>query len=470
MASPDYDKTSISSIFDFAFRLVGKSLGEALSSDDRVVNLRDRGNFGTLVERYYFKHQPPNDHKPDFPEAMVELKTTGVTKKKDLYRAKERLVLSMIDFESIVTEEWETSRLVKKCDLMLILPYEYTSNVLERRFVLEPLLVSITGSTAPDRTDERRFLRRVGLKVSPDDISQLKRDWEAIRDKVRAGKAHELSEGDTFFLGACRKGPGGEKEALRKQPNSTTKAKARAYSLKPGFVNKLLNEHLTKTSVETTESRLGVGRHESFEQATRKKFDEYLGKSLDEIAQRVGYIGADCPGKGFKRDLAVRILAGEGSSVRELEMAEIEMKTIGLNKHGRAKESMSFPNFDYLKILDEEWEDSIFFERIERKFLFIVFQEGEQGETRLRSVLYWNMPYEDRQEARRVWEETKRRVAIDARNLPTSSESYVAHVRPKARNGNDTALTPQGEMLVKKCFWLNNRYITNVVADFEARF
>jgi hypothetical protein len=36
-------------------------------------------------------------------------------------------------------------------------------------------------------------------------------------------------------------------------------------------------------------------------------------------------------------------------------------------------------------------------------------------------------------------------------------------VRPKARDGNDKLLTPQGDLQVKKCFWLNKDYIAGVV-------
>ena len=73
------------------------------------------------------------------------------------------------------------------------------------------------------------------------------------------------------------------------------------------------------------------------------------------------------------------------------------------------------------------------------------------------------MPYLDRWEAQRVWEETQRRVSIDASDLPRSRESAVAHVRPKARDGNDKLQTPQGDFQVKKCFWLNKDYIAGVV-------
>ena len=92
-----------------------------------------------------------------------------------------------------------------------------------------------------------------------------------------------------------------------------------------------------------------------------------------------------------------------------------------------------------------------------------MFQEDEAGIERLSKVFYWNMPYEDRIEAQRVWEDTKYRVGVNAGDLPKSSESHVAHVRPKARNASDTIPTPQGTMLVKKCFWLNRDYVSSIL-------
>ena len=75
-----YEKYSAQSIYNFALLLTGKSLSEAVDLPENLENLKDRGKLGTLVEKYYFNHEPPNDHNPDFPEAGVELKVTGVKK------------------------------------------------------------------------------------------------------------------------------------------------------------------------------------------------------------------------------------------------------------------------------------------------------------------------------------------------------------------------------------------------------
>ena len=433
-----YDKSSVQSIFEFASRLTGKSLADLVSLPDGIANQKNRGDLGSLIEKYYFEHQPPTNNGPDFPDAELELKTTGVIRAEDgKYKAKERLVLTMINYEVISREQWESSYFLKKCKLMLILFYLFAKDVpvFDRRFVLAPLI----------------------YKMSVEDQEVIKRDWNTIRQKVLAGKAHELSEGDTFYLGACRKGSGGESEVLQKQPCSSELAKSRAFSFKQGYVNKIIDGHL--------EDRAGLGVSESvtFEDATELRFRPYMNLSISEMSSQLNFYKKDLNQKGFHRQLANQILSAGDQAVAELEKAGIELKTVRLKENGQPRESMSFPGFKTLEIINEDWEESGFAEKIERKFLFVIFKTDENGVERLFKVAYWNMPYQDRVEAKRVWEETKRRAAIDAKNLPGASESHVAHVRPKARNGEDKELTPQGEMVIKKCFWLNSGYIAQVV-------
>lgn len=433
-----YDKSSVESIYNFALRLTGKSLAEMVTLPEGVTNKENKGDLGVLIEKYYFEHQPPSNLGPDFPDAGLELKTTGVIRNKEgKYKAKERLVLTMINYEEIAKERWESSYFLKKCKLIIILFYLFKKElpVFDRRFVLKPLL----------------------YKISDQDKLVIQKDWHTIRQKVLDGKAHELSEGDTFYLGACRKGSGGEKEGLRKQPFSKELAKSRAFSFKQGYVNRIIEGHIDG------EATLGISESVTIEEATALRFENYLGQSVEEMSKKLGLRKLSANQKNFHRLLANQILSLGHKSVLELEKAGIEMKTIRLKENGRPRESMSFPGFKTLELIYQDWEDSNFFEKLERKFLFIIFRPDKDGFERLFKVSYWNMPYEDRMEAKRVWQETKRRAAIDAKNLPKSAESHVAHVRPKARNGQDKELTPQGGMHLKQCFWLNSGYIAQVV-------
>jgi DNA mismatch repair protein MutH len=435
MEGPKYDKKSVTSIYEHALKLTGKSLAEVVELPEGVTNNRNRGDLGSLVEKYYFEHTPPNNHDPDFKEAGLELKTTGVVLKSKGYIAKERLVLTMIDFEALSKENWKESLFLKKCQLMLILFYLYSKEtpVINRRFVLKPLLYSIPES----------------------DLSQIKRDWEFIKQRICDGKAHELSEGDTFYLGACRKGSGGEKESLRRQPFSTELAKSRAFSFKQNFLTKIVQGHSKENVVA-----LGIGKELSFEDAIKNKFTPFVGLSVAEISAQLNYFTKS---KSEKSLLSKRILARGGQPIEEFEKAEIQLKTVSLTKTGGCREDMSFPAFNCLELSTQNWEDSDFSYQVETKFLFVVFKADSNGVDRLEKVMYWNMPYEDRLEAMRVWEEAKRRVTVDARNLPKRRESKVAHVRPHAKNKNDVDLTPQGEWLTKRCFWLNGSYIAKVV-------
>ncbi len=437
--SPSYDKDSAESIFAHALHLTGKSLSEVVDFPDNLENLKDRGQLGTLVEKYYFNHQPPNDHNPDFPNAGVELKVTGVLKHKSgKYVAKERLVLTMINYDHIVKESWLSNSFYNKCKKMIIMFYQYGREipVVDRKFVLAPLMYEI-----PDV-----------------DLPVIKSDWEKIQAKVIQGKAHELSEGDTFYLGACRKGAGGTKEKLKSQPFSTIGAPGRAFSFKQAYLTRLILGF-------QEESELGVTAELTIEEATKRRFKPFLGMSVEELSTQLKHQKKDKNHKNFHREIAIRILADGGSTVAEIAKAGIEMKTVRLKSNGKPKESMSFPAFDFIQIQTEQWEESGFYEKIERKFLFVVYKVGSDGVERLEKVGYWNMPYEDRLEAERVWRDTQRRVGTNAHDLPGMTESRVAHVRPKARNGKDRGITPQGDFRTKQCFWLNASYIAEVVAS-----
>ena len=80
---------------------------------------------------------------------------------------------------------FQTSAFWHKCNTMLLMSYEH-----------------LVGKQKGDfRIDE------VVLFSFPEkDLVIIERDWETIINKIRAGQAHELSEGDTLYLAACTKG------------------------------------------------------------------------------------------------------------------------------------------------------------------------------------------------------------------------------------------------------------------------
>jgi DNA mismatch repair protein MutH len=432
-----YDQASIESIIEYASTLTGKCLSDVADLPADVLNSRNRGDLGSLVEKFFFGLVPSNASEPDFAEVGVELKTTGVKKSKGKFVAKERLVLTMIDYENIVKETWHESSFLKKCRQMLILFYEFDKDlpVSHRKFVIDPILYVIPEA----------------------DLDTIKSDWEFIQQKVRNGLAHEISEGDTQFLGACRKGSGGEAEPLRTQPFSDIKARARAFSFKASYVSSLIEQQ------QPLKLRKDLPPVLSIDEIIAQLFNPYLHQEIDALASHFDFHKANSNQKGYHRKLAEKMLSENGSSVLLLDKAGIEMKTIRLNESGSPREAMSFPGFKYTEIIHEVWEDSKFSEKLEKKFLFVVFSAQDSKVEVLSKVFYWNMPFSDREEARKVWEETKRRTSLEIEDMPGTNENPVAHVRPKGKDATDRIPSPKGSMWMKKCFWLNQSYIKAVV-------
>jgi hypothetical protein len=127
----------------------------------------------------------------------------------------------------------------------------------------------------------------------------------------------------------------------------------------------------------------------------------------------------------------------------------------------------------------ETWDTAEFRELLEKKFFFVFFQyEGRS--LILRKAKFWNMPYSDREEAKKVWHRTIDVVlagnivsaitnGIRSTNFPKSTENCVAHVRPHARNAADTCDLPVADELTgsreytKHSFWLNDKYVKNQI-------
>ncbi len=70
----------------------------------------------------------------------------------------------------------------------------------------------------------------------------IKQDFEVITQKIRDGKAHELSEADTLYLGAAPKAASSKDR--RKQPYSDELAKPRAFAFKNSYMTYVLNHYI----------------------------------------------------------------------------------------------------------------------------------------------------------------------------------------------------------------------------------
>jgi DNA mismatch repair protein MutH len=430
-----YDSADRASILAHAERLVGRSLREALDQLPPEIDFSShKGGFGTALERHYFGYEPNSRPEPDFAQAGIELKATPLKTVRGKLVAKERLVLGMIDYMAVVSEEWETSSFIKKNAHLLLVFYLHEADKDPRDFTIKIVRI---------------------WDFPPEDLEIIRQDWEKIVGKVRDGLAHELSEGDTLYLGAATKSS--DSSRRRSQPNSATPAKPRAFSLKASYMNAIIDDSLALKPVAAEEVMQGV----SFEDAVSARFDQYLGMTADEIAIELGIRISPRP-KNFYALLTKRVLGlGDRDRIAEFEKADIQVKTMRLSPSGRPKEDISFPAFSYVDLIKQDWDSSDLKSVLSKRFFFVIYQLDGEGVPTLVGTRFWTMPGTDIDTlARECFEETIGRIREDrAEYLPKKSESPAVHVRPHGRDSSDVIPTPSGRLVCRKSFWLNGGYI-----------
>ena len=455
-----YDKTSAESIWQYSAGLLNHTLRD-FASADYVEKKGDKGKLGKMVEEIYFLVKNNNRAEADFSEAGMELKCTPLKQgAKEQLLIKERLVCNMIDYMAVVNEEFEQSHFYTKCQLILLLFYLYVKDA--NKLDLEFLLSILWSFPAKD-------------------LEIIRTDYNKIINKIKAGKAHELSEGDTMYLGACRKGQKGD--ALRKQPYSTEMAVGRAFSLKPAYMRVVLEWALKtgKNHLNTIQPELSslVSSEDlqtkSFEEIVLNRFEPYLGLNYNTIASALHVDISNNPKNKFAMIASAIACQGRAFNVNMTEeflKAGLMMKTIRVQANGNIKEAMAFENIDYQEVYDnDEWTESRLYEIFSSRFLFVVFKEQNegQGDYLLDNIFFWTMPQADLNVAEEYWEHIRQNVLedhVDHEYFWKADTQKNFHVRPKAGKATDRTDNPLGEghaPCKKFCYWFNNDYVRKIV-------
>lgn len=465
-----YNHKSAQSIVEYGEKLLGHSLKE-LHPEAKI--FKGKGGLGDSVEYYHYGYEPNSKPEPDFDEAGIELKCTPLKLLKDKSMAsKERLVLNIINYIEEADKQFETSSFWHKNKFLLLMFYLHQSGV-------DPV--------------EMLFKLIRTWRFPQEDLKIIRDDWNKIHSLITNGKANELSEGLTFYLAACMKGSKAG-EDMRKQPFSDTLAQQRAYSLKQGYINKIILSsyldanlkhqlNLSDRRVKSLQKKYAsesivksirtYKKGETFEELIERKMKPFYGKKIGQLSKKFG-IQFNIFKKDVAYDVCRAIFGVKTKKIQEFENAEISLKTITLEaERDYVVESMSFPYINFVDIVSQQWEDSDWYKTLNSKFFFVVFRkspDGKANKTKLEKAFFWNMPFSDLSFAEFLWNDTKNKVEKgDYSHFLTKMSkenadigNKVCHVRPHGTKGQ-TVPTPQGTKEQPKCFWLNNNYILEIV-------
>lgn len=427
--------------------LEGKTFYQ-IDTTGRIADNKGKGRLGQIIEESHFGYNINSRAEADFKNLNIELKVTPYRRNKNgSYSAKERLVLNVIDYMTEVDKTFYTSSFWTKNKKLLLVFYKYDEG---------------------KQVGDYKITNTILFQIPDEDLPTIMNDWKFIVNKIRMGKAHELSEGDTFYLGACPKGK--DRTSLRPQPFSDESAMQRAFTLKQGYMTSVLRKYVLGQNGE----KLIKDTRTTIEKYIDKMLKPLIGLSFDELCDRYNQV-ADA--KNSVQLLMSKIFGIQGtdlSKIEEFEKANIKLKTIRLEKDNKIIQSMSFPTFKFKEIINIPWEESDLKMILgDQKYLFIVFKKDENGKLIFKGYKFWNMPYEDLKEVQKVYEKTvdtvrkgviiedkvTKKGIIKKNNLPGMSENEICHVRPHGRDGEDKYELPDGRWMTKQCFWLNNTYV-----------
>ena len=275
----EYDRSDPISIETYSQKMVGKTFREIREADearrpmispgndadygqsDVSETKRNKGNLGEIIEERFFHYACNSDSRADFYEAGVELKVTPYRiNKNGTLSAKERLILTMIDYFQVVNESFEESHFWNKSRLILLVYYLYLKEI---KYNLDYKIGYSKLFTPPEQ-----------------DVKIIRHDYYTIVSKIKAGKAHELSEGDTLYLGAAPKAA--TSKDRRKQPFSAEPAKPRAFAFKSSYMTHVLNTYIVpgKATYELIVKDAAV---DSFEDYVVEKINRYRGYAVNEL-------------------------------------------------------------------------------------------------------------------------------------------------------------------------------------------
>lgn len=506
-----FDEKDRNSIFNYALKMKGKKISD-LSGIENVINPKDKGAVGNRLQEYF--GIPKNSStEPDFEEAKIELKTFGYWNDDGKVKADQRLALSKINFMEFEKEvPFVESHLYRKCRTMLFIAY-------------------LLRMQQARMDSEIKHVRLYEFdKIVKSDLEQIKKDYNNIIKKIRDGKASQLSEGDTEFLGAARTG---EKNSKLEIAPKDDEALPRRFVLKHSYMSYLIREYIEpekefdkKIPKSKKKYQIKIPRGKSFEEWLNRIDSVYGGKTARKIAKLTSIktiVGSiDWTKKNAYQRIGQAMLGIKSNKDKYLLMTNTVVKSVRISKTGRVKEDWSFPNFCVEDIIYQEWEESEVFSYLsEQRILMQIFIEKDEDYVYAGHLFLKFTPEQLDEGVKDTWEDFKKKITegIDFK-LVKNKKSFIIQSEVKGKTegqigviklhagdvtydidrnhitGSDAEATkvldentvngrfvwkpnnkekygctlPNGDVITKQSFWLNRDFVLEYIRENRPDF
>lgn len=497
----DYDDSDVDSVLDYSQLLTQLTLGEIIekynaspyksysdyqlripSKADKVeIKSGSKGRYGNYIEEYFYGYKQNSNSAADFEKIGVELKVTPYkVNKNQTVAAKERLVLTMVNYDNYrenESDDFYKSHLWQKCEKILLLFYD--------------------GLSSGGDINKQKIAKVFLYEWFDEDLPQILADYKKIVEKIKQGKAHELSESDGMYLSTCTKGAGHGKN-MRQQPFSKTLAKQRAWALKSSYMSYLIKNRIFNQA--ETESIVAAATKKPFTQFIEEQVLAHRGKTGAEIAE---LYGLESDAKNKLNLLVKKILKVNGNpeETREFLKSNMNLRVIRLNAAGLPKEDSPFKCYEFKELAKhDDWETShVYTEIYAKQYCFVVFREVKEEVFVLEDVKFWGFPERMEEDVKKVWHQTRQiirdgvelsfgirqqkndtnKITITvSTNFPKGEDNRILYTKVHASKtyyelksrvvlksggpGNASEL-PDGRKITKHSFWFTKQFLKEVL-------
>lgn len=508
----NYDNTNIESIFSYAKLIENKTLLQILEeaglTPEQIEWVRtketDKGLPGKIIEASYFGYKLNPKQDADFDRVGVELKSTPADlNNKKKYVSGETLSITQIDFSHEIETNFYNSHLWNKLSWLLVIFY-HRNKALQSKLNYNVIFASL-------------------FKPNDEDLAIIEDDYRRINKKIETGLAYTLSRSDGTYLSTAPKAQ--KKDSKIKSIYGGEEFTRRCYTLKKTYVQVILNGYYSKTKKEERiVKNLLELKTKSFPEILQDRFNPYINKTIEEIANTFNYKiklvkkkdGSLTLSKATETVLTSKILGVKKLKNEEFTKAGIVVKTIVFNANGINRENFRLSDVDFFEIhnavepyeieeFDDDgnsyitqysgWEDSDLYKQLEDlSYFFVVYQQNTEGHLVLKGIKLWSMNESDINLAYKDWLDIKKILKEGVvltripwgteerttNNFPGAADARLIHLRPHGDksfyvdvNGNswgngklsDTEPLPDGQRMVRQSYWLKNSFVRNIVSD-----
>ncbi len=341
----------------------------------------------------------------------------------------------------IINEEFEFSKLLFKNKKILIIWYKYEEN---------------TNYADMEIMDYQLY-----------DISQdeeiIKNDFYIIKDMVVKGEAHNLSEGQTSYLGACIKGATSSDRTP--QPNNTELAKPRAFCLKNSYMTGIFRILLYGNQINEE-----IVTFKTIEEYVFNILKNYIGKTQLEIYNII--TDEDYSNripKNISKMISDRLIGKDEELENKNELfrkTTYIIKNLPVYPNNEPVERMSFRNLR-ISEFEKNWEESEWKQYFEEVTLLVICFEAENnkiknGYRKLKEIKTISFTDKDLENIKKAYEMIQ--VAIKNENIdllpyPNSYKNQIIEIAPKGVKGDDAYHNFFKSNTTKTTFMLSKDFI-----------